>query len=146
MNFPDIQKSTPAEYQYYREERSEKLDIVEANLYVAMFCSHSMREVMKCGVKVHNIKDDKNSKEDRYVVDLEAPREDYKWPIIFIVNNLMNGYLSGGGRIKLNRDFMTEGFLRQPGQDHDLCLNFHSDSKQLESSESSVGSKTLIMT
>lgn len=146
MNFPDIQKSTPAEYQYYREERSEKLDIVEDNLYVAMFCSHSMREVMKCGAKVHSIRESKDTREGGYIVDLEVPREEYIFPVVFIGDDPMNGYLGVGGRIKLNRDFVIEGFLRQPGHDADLCLNFYSDTKRLESDKTKADSEVLLMT
>lgn len=146
MNFPDIQKCTPAEYQYYREERSEKLDIIKDNLYVAMFCSHSMREVMKCGAKVHDVRVDKNAKEGRYIVDLEVPREKHLFPIIFASDDLMNGYLGAGGRMRLSRDFVTEGFLRQPGQDADLCLDFYSDAKRLESDKKQADLEVLLMT
>lgn len=135
MNFPDIQESTLDEYKYYREERSEKLDIIEDNLYVAMFCSQSMREVFKCGVKVHGVRD---KLEGRYIVDMETPRREDILPIIFPGDNLLNGYIETGGRLKLKREFVAEGFLRQPGQDADLCLDFYSDAKRNRTSDSEV--------
>ena len=126
MHFPEFTECSPQEYKYYRDERCDILNILSEQLYIAMFCSQGMRTAIKCGVKVHRLWQEEEV--DRHIVYTELPKLSLPIPLIMRSDGISEGWIKNGGRlwIKYNRA-VTEGFLRQPGLDGDLCENFFED-------------------
>jgi hypothetical protein len=135
MFFSDAVECSKEEYNYYLDERCNIRDIFPNHLYVAMFCSQGMRNVIKCGVKVHNIRQDEKEL-SRYIVIAEWANLPKPLPVVIKSDGITNGWLHGGGKLRITDTRAVEqGFLRQTGLDNELCSHFLSNEVEKDHSD-----------